>query len=119
MNASVDELRRQPAIVSARQRGAAETAFATPEVVRSHPKIWLAVPVGASIALAIHYLVPKREPVDATHFYPLLLFVMLGLGFLGAVLYPFFPGLRKQMTHMCPILSVATMTAGIWELVTS
>ena len=44
---------------------------------------------------------------------------MLGLGLLGAALYPFFEGLRKRMRHMCPVLGVATLSAGIWELVTS
>src|SRR5437899_4872918 len=119
MNTSVEELQQQTAIVSASRRPAAETAFATPAVVKSRPQTWLAVPVGACIALAIHFLVPKQEPVAPTHYYPLLLFVMLGLALLGAALYPFFEGLRKWMRQMCPILGVATMTAGIWELVTS
>src|SRR5215467_16120015 len=44
---------------------------------------------------------------------------MLGLGLLGAALCPFSEGVRKRMRHFCPILGVATMTAGIWELVTS
>jgi NitT/TauT family transport system permease protein len=120
MNASVEELQPQTAIVSAPQpRAAAETEFATPAVMKSRPQTWLAVPVGACIALAIHFLVPKREPVAPTRYYPLLLSVMLVLGVLGALLYPLSPGLRKRMTHICPILGVATMTAGIWELVTS
>jgi NitT/TauT family transport system permease protein len=119
MNTSVEERQQQTAIVSARQRFAAETAFATPAVVKSRPQKWLAVPVGACIALAIHFFIPKRETVPPTHYYPFLLFVMLGLGLLGAVLYPFSGNLRKWMGQMCPILGVATMTAGIWELVTS
>src|SRR5919204_738562 len=44
---------------------------------------------------------------------------MLALGVLGAALYPFSEGVRKRMRHMCPILGAATLTAGIWELVTS
>jgi NitT/TauT family transport system permease protein len=119
VNTSVEELQQQTVIVSASHRPAAETAFAPPAVVKSRPQTWLAVPVGACIALAIHFLVPKRELVPPTHYYPLLLSVMLALGLLGAALYPFFEGLRKWMRHMCPMLGVATMSAGIWELATS
>ena len=44
---------------------------------------------------------------------------MLGLGVLGAGLYPFFPGVRKWMRQMCPFLGMATLALGVWELVTS
>ena len=119
MNTSVEELQPQTATVSASQRPAAETTFATPVAVKSRPQTWLAVPVGACIALAIHFLVSKREPVAPTHYYPLLLSVMLALGLLGATLYPFFARVRKFMRRKTPILGIATMTAGMWELVTS
>jgi NitT/TauT family transport system permease protein len=44
---------------------------------------------------------------------------MLGLGVLGAALYPFFMGVRRWMRQMCPILGMATLTLGVWELFTS
>jgi NitT/TauT family transport system permease protein len=119
MSTSVEELYQQTAIVSASRPPAAETVFAAPAVERSRPQTWLAVPVGACIGLAIHFFVPKREPVGPTHYYLLLLFVMLGLGLVGAALYPVFPGVRKFMRHKTPILGVATVVAGLWELVTS
>ncbi len=119
MNTSVEQLQSRTTIISEPQPPAAETGFAAPTVVKSRPQTWLAVPVGACVALAIHFFVPKQEPVFATHYYPLLLFVMLGLGLLGAAFYPFSEGLRRRMRTMCPLLGVATMTAGIWELATS
>src|SRR5436309_4114219 len=119
MSASVEEVRPQTAILSRAQRPGEETAYVSPPVVRSRPQTLLAVPVGACIALAIHFLVPKREVVPLTHYYPLILSVMLGLGVLGAALHPFFAGLRKWMRQMCPILGVATVTAAVWELATS
>ncbi len=119
MNTSVEELQQQTAIVSRARQPSATTAPVSPAATKTRPQTLLAIPVGACIALAIHFLVPKREPVAPTHYYPLLLFVMLGLGLLGLALYPFFEGLRKWMRHMCPMLGVATMTAGIWELATS
>jgi len=119
MSSIVEEVRPQTGIVSSAERPGAETAFVPPPVVKTPLRKLLAIPVGACIALAIHFFIPKREPVAPTHYYPLLLFVMLGLGLLGAALYPFSEGVRKRMRHFCPILGVATMTAGIWELVTS
>ena len=119
MSSTVEEPRPQTRLVSESQRSAVETAFATPAVVKSRPQTWLAVPVGACIALAIHFLVPKREPVAATHYYPLLLSVMLALGLVGAALYLLFPPVRMFMRKKSPIVGVAIVTAGLWELVTS
>src|SRR5216684_8897027 len=89
MSASVEEHRPQTAIVSRAQRPGAETAFVAPPALKSRPQTLLAVPVGACVALAIHFLVPKKEVVPPSHYYPLILSVMLGLGVLGAALYPF------------------------------
>ncbi|HEU0207956.1 MAG TPA: ABC transporter permease subunit [Candidatus Udaeobacter sp.] len=119
MNTVAEEPQQQASIASARPRFAAERAFAGPAVIRSRPQTWLAVPVGACIALAIHFLLPKREPVPPSHYYPLLLSVMFVLGLLGAAVYPFFNSVRKWMRQMSPILCVAAVAAGIWELVTS
>jgi NitT/TauT family transport system permease protein len=119
MNASVEELEPQPGILSRSQRAAIEPAFAAPVQVKSRPQTWLSVPVAACIALAIHFLVPKREPVPPTHYYPLLLCVMFALGLLAALLYLFFPRVRAIMRKKSPILGVAVVMAGLWELMTS
>ena len=119
MNTSVQELQPPAAIISRAPQPSAKIAGLTTPLAKTPPQKLLAVPVGACVALAIHFFVPKREPIPPTYYYPLLLVVMLGLGLLGAALFPFFPGLRKWMRHFCPILGVATMTAGIWELATS
>jgi NitT/TauT family transport system permease protein len=116
---SVEELQPQTAIVSKAPEPSAETALGTPPVVKTRPQTLLAVPVGACISLAIHYFVPKHAVVPPTNYYPTLLFIMLGLGLLGAALYPFSQGLRKWMRHMCPVLGVATLGLGIWELITT
>jgi len=87
--------------------------------VQYRPQTLLAVPVGASATLAIHYFVPKTEPLLTSHYFPLLLFAMLGFGVLMAAIYPFSARVRKWMRRMCPILGVATLTTGVWELITS
>lgn len=86
--------------------------------VHYRPQTLLAIPIGALVSLAILYLIPKSEVVPATHYYSMLLFGMLCFGVLLAILYPFFPRLRQWMRRMCPILGVATLTTGIWELIT-
>jgi sulfonate transport system permease protein len=121
MSTIVEELQPQPPAVVPQPPADREAKYTAPPVtkIKTRPQTLLAVPVGAGISLAIHYFVPKTEPVPPTHYYPLVLSVMLGLGLLGAALYPFFEGLRKRMRHICPVLGVATLSAGIWELVTS
>ena len=120
MNFPAEEVQTQALLVSIPQPVATvEGKFATPPAAKRRPQTLLAVPVGACISLAIHYFVPKREVVPPTNYYPTLLFIILGLGLLGAALYPFSHGLRKWMGHMCPMLGVATLALGIWELITT
>jgi len=119
MNTTVEEIQPRTAVVSRAPQPSARSAPVTQTVVKLRPQTFLAVPVGACIALAIHFLVPKREPVASTHYYPLLLSVMLTVGLVGAVLYLFFSGVRTFMRKKCPIVGVAIVTAGVWELVTS
>ncbi|HXA09037.1 MAG TPA: hypothetical protein VNW28_03585, partial [Chthoniobacterales bacterium] len=72
--------------------------------LKSRPQTLLAVPVAAAIGLAVHYFVPKDEPLYPTHFYPIFLSVMFGLGLAGALAQISFPRLRRWMRKMCPIL---------------
>ena len=119
MNTSVEELDPQSATVSRGRRPSGETALITPQVMKTPAQKLLAVPMGACVALAIHFFVPKKEVVPSTHYYPLILTVILGLGVLGAAIYPFSAHLRKFMRNKSPILGVATVTVGMWELATS
>ncbi len=116
MNTAIQEIERENRTA---ESSAGEGSFPPLPVGRSRPQTLLAVPIGACIALAIHYFVPKREPLDPTHYYPLLLWVILGLGVLGAALHPFFSGLRRWMRQMCPMFGAAAILVAIWELITS
>jgi NitT/TauT family transport system permease protein len=119
MSTAIQEIRTGAPVITMAQPAAGEAAFTAPPVVKSRPQTLLAVPVGALIALAVHFLVPKTHLVPPTHFYPLVLSIMLGAGLVGTALYPFFPGLRRWMRQMCPVLGVATVTVAVWELITS
>ena len=79
----------------------------------------LALPIAASLALAIHFLVSKSEPSAEAHSYTLLLCLILGAGIAMMLLQPWWPGLRRWMRNMCPILAVAVLLLCVWEVITS
>ena len=96
-----------------------ETLASVQPAVRPRWQTVLAIPIGASIALSIHFGIPKGEPVPDSNYYPIVLCIALGFGVLAAALYPFSMGVRKWMRQMCPILGMATLGLGVWELITS
>ncbi|MBA3963251.1 MAG: ABC transporter permease subunit [Chthoniobacterales bacterium] len=119
MNTAVGEITLQSAPVASAQPTYTQPLRAIATPLESRPQTWLAVPVAAGLALAIHYFVPKREPLPETNYYPVFLSVMLALGMLGAALYPFLVRLHRWMQKMCPILGVAVGAVAGWELMTS
>jgi NitT/TauT family transport system permease protein len=79
----------------------------------------LAVPVATSIALAIHFYVSEKEPPAETHSCTLFLCGVLGAGIVMAAVQPWWPGLRRWMRDMCPIVAVAVLLLSGWEVITS
>ncbi len=88
-------------------------------LLRTRPQTLLAVPVAALIGLGVHFVGPRSGVVATTNYYPTLLFIVLGLGLLGAFLQMFLPGLRNWMKRMCPILGVTVLAMAIWQLCTT
>src|SRR6266536_1522612 len=103
MSVTLQEVGGQTPVATAAQQRA-ETVFTAPRVMKSRPQTLLAIPVAASVALAVHFFVPKTQVVPPTHFYPIILVVMLGLGFAGSAIQPFSLRLRLCVRRMCPIL---------------
>jgi len=119
MSAAIQEIASEtPAIAGSKSVTRAPKPVPTAGV-HYRPQTLLAIPIGAIASLAIHHFVPKSEPMPKSHYLPMLLLVMLGFGIVMAVIYPFSARVRKWMRLMCPILGVAILTAGIWELITS
>jgi len=79
----------------------------------------LATPLAALIALAVHRMVSKAEPAADTRSYTVFLGVILAASVVAAAVQPLWPGLRRQMAHLCPILAAAIMLLCLWEGVTS
>jgi len=76
-------------------------------------------PVAAAAALALHLLVSDGEPPDATHTYTMFLGGFVAFGVVAASLVPFWPGMRRWLQRMGPILAAALLLLGALELVTS
>jgi NitT/TauT family transport system permease protein len=88
-------------------------------VFKSRPQTLLAIPVAAAIGMAIHYFIPKSEPVLPTNFYPTFLRLMFCLGVAGVAGQIYSVPLRRWMRKVCPILGMAVFTAAAWELGTT
>jgi NitT/TauT family transport system permease protein len=80
---------------------------------------FLAVPVTSGLALAVHALASKNEPPVESRSYTIFLSIVLGLSLAAAVVQMFWPGLRKWMSHMCPILAGAFVLLSVWEIITA
>jgi NitT/TauT family transport system permease protein len=79
----------------------------------------LSLPVATLIALVVHLLVSKNEaPVD-TRSYSIFLSAILGASIVAVAVQSLWPGLRRWMAHMWPILAAAVSLLCAWEVITS
>src|SRR5207244_13417005 len=79
----------------------------------------LAVPVTTLITFGIHLLFSKNAPPLETHSYMLLFWEILGVSIVLAIAQSFWPALRQWMRHMWPIFTVAILSIGVWDIITS
>jgi NitT/TauT family transport system permease protein len=79
----------------------------------------LAVPVAASVALAVHQSLPNNELLPEAHLYSLFLGGILGTAIAALAVQILWAGLRRWMQKMCPIFAAAILTLCFWELITS
>jgi len=104
--------------VSAEKTG---DAVSGSSVLASRPRVrtLLAAPLAALIAVAVHLFVSRSEPAADTRSYSVFLGVILGASLVAAAVQPLWPGLRRWMAHMCPILAAAVLLLCLWEGITS
>jgi NitT/TauT family transport system permease protein len=112
---------QSPAQLTAREkpRRAVAVSAIVPPTSKIRPLTLLAVPAAASLALAVHFFVSKKELPIETHSYTLLLCVIFGAGVLLAIIQPWWSSLRRWMRNMCPILAVAILLLCFWEVITA
>jgi NitT/TauT family transport system permease protein len=117
MNTSLVQLKES---VSMPADTVARVVSPSPDLV-SRPRVltMLAVPVATLVALAVHLFVSKNEPSVNPQNYSVFLVLVTGLFLTGAVVQPFWIGLRRWMTHMCPIIAAAVLLLCLWEVITS
>ncbi|HEY2951656.1 MAG TPA: ABC transporter permease subunit [Verrucomicrobiae bacterium] len=89
------------------------------KVSRPRARTLLAVPAATLVALAVHLFVSKNEPSLNPRLYSVFLELVAGVFVLGAVAQPVWSGLRRWMTHMCPIIAAAVLLLCLWEVITS
>ncbi|HMJ65276.1 MAG TPA: ABC transporter permease subunit [Candidatus Binatia bacterium] len=84
-----------------------------------HTRTLLTVPAATIVALVVHLIVARNEPVTETRSYTLFLASVLGAAVIAAGVQPFWPGLRRWMAHMCPIIAATVLLLCVWEVITS
>jgi NitT/TauT family transport system permease protein len=79
----------------------------------------LLVPGATAVALAIHLLVSVKEPPNETYSYTVLLCGIIGVALVAAALQPWLARVRQWMSNTGPVLAVAILALGVWEIITS
>lgn len=119
MNTATQEIQQEAPPITKTRASARGPVSAVRPVIGLRWQTILAIPIATSVALAIQFFVPKSEAVPPSRYYPLLLYIAMGLGLLGVALYPFFAGVRKWMRQMCPILGAAVLFTAGWQFATT
>jgi NitT/TauT family transport system permease protein len=97
----------------------AVTATRSPVATGLRLRTLLSLPVATLIALAVHLLVSKNEPPVDTRSYSIFLSAILGASIVAVAAQSLWPGLRRWMAHMWPILAAAVSLLCAWEVITS
>src|SRR6185295_14237310 len=97
----------------------AASSLSPARAARSLGKTLFAVPAATTVALAVHWLVSKNEAATDTRSYSLFLGIVFGASLISAGVQPFWSGLRRWLTRMCPIIAGAILVLCAWEIVTS
>ena len=105
--------------IPAQTSAASEPRSAAKSVAKARILTLIVVPLATLLALGIHLLISKAEPVVQTRSYSILLGFILGLSVLAAGVQPFWAGLRRWMTHMSPIIAAAVLLLCLWEVITT
>src|SRR5688572_17135623 len=74
----------------------------------------LLVPIAVAVAFGVHqWAAPEQKS------YAILLGIVLGANILAVAGQSFWPGLRRWLEHMCPIIAAAVLLLAMWEVITA
>jgi NitT/TauT family transport system permease protein len=79
----------------------------------------LSVPAAAAIALGVHLILWKNEPLNESRTYTILLSSFLAGAILAAVAQRWSLTLRSRMRRLRPLFTVGILVICIWEVITS
>jgi NitT/TauT family transport system permease protein len=94
-------------------------AVPAPAAMTLRARTLIAVPVAAVGALGIHYAALRQWPGSETRTYTHFLGLLFGAFVLIGVIQMIWPGLRRWMREMCPIIAAAIWLLGIWDVITT
>lgn len=94
-------------------------AVAAPPASKANLRTLLLVPAATVLALAVHWGISKKEPVDQTQDYFVFLGIVLGLAIAAALVQPFLPPLQRWLREKCPLFAVAMLLLCLWEVITT
>jgi NitT/TauT family transport system permease protein len=86
---------------------------------KPRPRTFVAIPAAAVIAIGMHLPISRTQPASETNLYSLFLVSLLALSLGGAAVQAFWPGLRRWMAHVSPIIAAAVLLLTLWELITT
>ena len=78
-----------------------------------------ALPLATLIALGVHLAFGKNEPAVNPRSYTNFLLGVFALALIGVILQLFWVGLRRWMSHNCPLFAGGILILTLWEYATS
>jgi len=87
-------------------------------IPRLRARTFLALPMAALIATAVHWWAEKKQPLPEPHYYTFL-GILFAFGIAVALLQRFSTAIRRWVGETCPIIAAGIIVLAIWEIVTS
>jgi sulfonate transport system permease protein len=102
----------------AETRSAEAVAHAGSVPQKSALRTILAVPLAVGVAFAVHPVFSKIQTAEIKT-YSRFLVMVLALALIAAAVQFVWPGLRRWMNHMCPIIAAAILGLSAWQMITT
>jgi NitT/TauT family transport system permease protein len=114
-------LQHREQVISTTQeiKGTIPVAAAQPAAMMVRTRTLIAVPLAAVGALGTHHAALHQWPGPETITYTYFLGLLFGAFVLIGVIQMIWPGLRRWMQDMCPIIAAAVWLLGFWDVITT
>src|SRR5258706_5409636 len=89
------------------------------KIAHSPARVLVAVPVAIAVAFGIHCWAARNQPAPETNSYAAFLAVVLVGSIMAIAMQSFWMAGRRWLEQMGPIIAVAILLLGAWEIITS